>query len=292
MPWVNIMELEYCKPERIRIKNIYNEKWLQDRIEEDPSLLGLGDINVVQRERRQSSGGRIDFLFLDSETQTMYEVEIMLGATNESHIIRTIEYWDIERRRFPSRDHKAVIVAEEITNRFFNVIALMNRSIPIIAIQVNALKISNSIVLDFVKVLDIYEPPEDEVDLELEKVDRKYWKNRSNPKSISIMDELISLIQQTNENTNVTYNKAHVAVGTTRRNFIWFHPRKKEGYCHFDVRVGKDNIDDMKDLLEGIGMSFTHRKEDLLSISLLQNIYRKNKEKISELIQISLEAYS
>jgi hypothetical protein len=52
----------------------------------------------------------------------MYEVEIMLGSTDESHIIRTIEYWDIEKRRFPSKDHKAVIVAEDITNRFFNVI--------------------------------------------------------------------------------------------------------------------------------------------------------------------------
>jgi hypothetical protein len=63
----------------------------------------------------------------------MYETEIMLGGTDESHIIRTIEYWDIEKRRFLSKDHQAVIIAEEITNRFFNVITLMNRSIPNIA---------------------------------------------------------------------------------------------------------------------------------------------------------------
>ncbi|MFN8263362.1 MAG: hypothetical protein U0T07_07560 [Chitinophagales bacterium] len=133
------------------------KKRLQDRIEEDPSILGLGELDPIQRERKQSSGGRIDFLFLNNETETMYETEIQLGATDESHIIRTIEYWDIERRRFPSKDHRAVIVAEEITNRFFNVIALMNRSIPIIAIQLNAIKVDNKILLSFTKVLDIYE---------------------------------------------------------------------------------------------------------------------------------------
>ena len=56
---------------------------------------------------------------------TRYEVELQC-ATDETHIIRTIEYWDIERRRFPEYDHVAVIVVEEITARFFNVIGLFN----------------------------------------------------------------------------------------------------------------------------------------------------------------------
>ncbi len=46
-----------------------------------------GDLSVIQRERQQSKGGRIDFLMSDPETSTMYEVEVMLGATDESHII-------------------------------------------------------------------------------------------------------------------------------------------------------------------------------------------------------------
>ena len=74
-------------------------------------------------------------LLSDPETQTRYEVEIQLGATDETHIIRTIEYWDIERQRYPQYDHVGVIVAEEITARFFNVISLFNRAIPLIAIQ-------------------------------------------------------------------------------------------------------------------------------------------------------------
>ena len=118
--------MEYSKIERINLREHFSERWLQDIIEKDPTIIGLGEVEVYRRERKQSSGGRIDFLMVNSDNTTMYEVEVMLGSTDESHIIRTIEYWDLEKRRFPSRNHKAVIIAENITNRFFNVISLMN----------------------------------------------------------------------------------------------------------------------------------------------------------------------
>ncbi len=60
-------------------------------------------------------------------------MEIQLGKTDESHIIRTIEYWDIERKRYPQYDHVAVIVAEDITSRFLSVIGLFNGAIPLVA---------------------------------------------------------------------------------------------------------------------------------------------------------------
>jgi len=285
-------KLNYIKAEKIYLKDHFDEKWLQDKIEEDPSILGLGDISTVQRERKQSSGGRIDFLFLDAEAQIMYETEIMLGSTDESHIIRTIEYWDIERRRFPSKDHKAVIVAENITNRFFNVISLMNRSIPIIAIQLNVLKLENNIILNFTKVLDIYEQPEDVEDLGLETVDRNFWEKKSNQKSIAIMDEMIAIVKQEYKDLRITYNKHHVATGTQKRNFIWFHPRKTEGYCYVELKVGKENIDDVKKIFENIGVSFTLRKEDMLTISLQKDELKQNTEKFKEIIKTAIEYFS
>jgi hypothetical protein len=80
----------------------------------------------------------------------------------------------IERRRYPSRDHRAVIVAEEITQRFFNVIALFNQAIPIIALQLDAIRVEDKVILNFAKVLDIYEVPEEEEPAG-ETVDRGYW---------------------------------------------------------------------------------------------------------------------
>lgn len=96
----------------------FDEFWLQDQIFDNPSCLGLGEIEAIQRERRQLAGGRLDILLKDPEDDAMYEVEVMLGETDETHIIRTIEYWDNEKRRWPQRQHYAVLVAENINRRF------------------------------------------------------------------------------------------------------------------------------------------------------------------------------
>jgi len=130
------------------------EKWVQENIAADPSILGLGDLALRDRERLQPNAGRLDLLLQDLETLKRFEVEIQLGATDESHIIRTVEYWDLERRRYPQYEHAAVIVAEEITSRFLNVIQLFNGAIPLIALKMTAYKLGDQYALTFVKVLD------------------------------------------------------------------------------------------------------------------------------------------
>jgi hypothetical protein len=84
------LELKKITPVELRSVGL-DEKWLQDRIRDDTGLLGLGDLEIVGREHRQPYGGRIDFLMHHAETETFYEVEVMLGTLDESHIIRTIE---------------------------------------------------------------------------------------------------------------------------------------------------------------------------------------------------------
>ena len=68
----------------------YDEYWLRDTIFEDPAILGLGDLQAVMKEKSQSQGGRLDLLLKNPEDDSMFEVELQLGATDESHIIRTI----------------------------------------------------------------------------------------------------------------------------------------------------------------------------------------------------------
>src|SRR2546425_13128637 len=131
-----------------------NERWVQERIAEDPSILGLGDVILKDKERIQSGAGRLDLLLQEAEGNRRYEVEVQLGKTDESHIIRTIEYWDIERKRYPQYDHTAVIVAEDITSRFLSVIGLFHGAIPLIAIQMSALKLGDRVGLVFTTVLD------------------------------------------------------------------------------------------------------------------------------------------
>lgn len=62
--------LKYSKPERISLKNHpeLTEKWVQERIAEDPSILGLGDLIVKDVERTLPGAGRLDLLLQDADT--------------------------------------------------------------------------------------------------------------------------------------------------------------------------------------------------------------------------------
>ena len=151
--------MQYVKSEKIDIKASpeLNESWVQGIIAEDPQMLGLGDLILKDKERIQPRAGRLDLLLQDEDGHTRYEVEVQLGKSDESHIIRTMEYWDIERKRYPQYEHVAVLVPEDIPSRFLNVIGLFNGAIPFVAIQMDALKVNDITTLTFTKVLDLIE---------------------------------------------------------------------------------------------------------------------------------------
>lgn len=279
--------MEYQKAQPVKLREVgKDEKWLQDRINEDPTILGLGELSVYRKERIQSTGGRVDFVLADPEDDTLrYEVEVMLGTLNESHIIRTIEYWDVERRKYPALTHHAVIIAEDITNRFFNVISLMNKAIPIIAIQLNAFTFEKNLFLNFVKILDLAEPSIDEEDGSQEFVGRNYWDARANANSMKIFDALISAVKTIAE-PRITYNRGHIAIGTSSRNFMWCHPRKKP-YLYFELRVGEDRELILKRFEDAEVGCNRHRNSEILNItSLTERELDENKELIIEAIRL------
>ena len=76
-------KLEYVKAEPISLKSHpdFSEVWLHEQILKDTSILGLGELDVLNRERVQVGAGRLDMLLTDSDpdSPTRYEVEIMLG---------------------------------------------------------------------------------------------------------------------------------------------------------------------------------------------------------------------
>ena len=206
-----------------------SEAWIQSQIYQDPSLLGLGNLEVLDKERRQPRAGRLDLLLWDVSTETRYTVEIQLGSTDESHIIRTIEYWDIERNRYPQLNHVAVIVAEDVTSRFLNVISLFNKSVPIIAIQLNAFQIGESFTLASVKILDTVEIAGMEEDEITPATDRDYWlKEKASSTSVSLLDECIKIAKEFEPAAEPNYRKRYIGIHVNGLvdNFILFRPRK------------------------------------------------------------------
>jgi hypothetical protein len=206
-----------------------NERWVQDLIAKDPSILGLGDLELRQKERIQPRAGRLDLLLQDEENRR-YEVELQLGSTDETHIIRTIEYWDIERKRYPQYDHCAVLIAEDITSRFLNVVSLFNGSIPLIAIQIQALKVAGKLTIVFTKVMDELSRGAVDEDEEAEAfpADRAYWEERASKSTLALVDDFFMISKQFDPKLELKYNKNYIGVGRDGAafNFLVFRPKR------------------------------------------------------------------
>ena len=228
------MAVPYMKSERLWLKSntAYDEKWVQKLIADDPKILGIsGDLVLKDYERAQPRAGRLDLLLQDINTKRRYEVELQLGATDETHIIRTIEYWDIERRRYPQYDHCAVLVAEDITSRFLNVISLFNGLAPFIAIQMQAVTLEDRMTLVFTKVMDEFSRGlvDDDEDGKIVGANKQYWENLFPKETVALSDDVLEIAREIDPSLGLNYNRAYIGIlrGNRPFNFVTMRPGRK-----------------------------------------------------------------
>ena len=254
-----------------------NEYWLQDQIYDNPSCLGLGELETIEREKRQSSGGRLDLLLKNPEDDTMYEVEIMLGETDESHIIRTIEYWDNEKRRWPQRQHFAVLVAERINRRFFNVINLLSNTVPIIAIQASLVQIHGKHSLLFTKILDTYEEIDDGTGESNIKTTREDWTKKSKW-TLETADYLLEIFSNVFESASLNYVKAYISIVSSGNyyNYFWLHKRSNSksllGFRKKDITRDK-----IIEILDANNISYAEKRKSF-TLTIDKKLVEQNKE--------------
>jgi hypothetical protein len=264
-----------------------DEAYLEKFIDADPTVLGLGEVTVVERQRRQEKAGRLDLLLQDDSGEIRYEVELMLGSVDESHLVRTIEYWDIERRRYPAYDHRAVLIAEDITTRFLNVITLFSGSIPIIAIQVKAIGVGDNIGVTFVRVVDSTQLRTDDAPIANQPADRTYWLSRVGSGIVGIADQCLSFINEaTKSPRSLNYYKTYIglAEGGRTDNFAWFNPKKS----FLRLGVSLDPAEPWEKLLQGAGLDFKNRHGEL-RIELTAKDVAENSELIRNILREAVE---
>ena len=283
-------KVNLIKPEKISLLNhpALNEKWVQEIIAKDPSILGLGDLILKDKERIQPKAGRLDLLLQDPDTNRRYEVEIQLGKVDESHIIRTIEYWDIERKRYPQYDHCAVIIAEDITSRFLNIISIFNGFIPLIAIQVNAYKVKDDYFLLSTTVLDEVTLGFLEEEETREVTDRNYWETvRGTKKTVAIADELLNMISEFVPGYELKYNKFYIGLAKDEQpdNFVIFRARKSG--LNMELRLKQS--DEIEKKLEEAGLDLMNydKKWGRYRIKLSKQDVNKHKELITNLLKMA-----
>jgi len=290
------MSLEYVQHKKISLKKhpVFNEQWLQDRIADDPAILGLGEVRLLDKERTVTSGGRLDILLIDDNNDKRYEVEVMLGATDPSHIIRTIEYWDIERRRYPGYEHVAVLIAEDITSRFLNVLSLMSGSIPFVAIQLDALQVGEQIVLNFVQVLDQTELRIDDTDDDGGggQTDRAYWDKRAGTELMKVCDDVLSMVnEQARAPQDYNFLKRYIGLKSNGvvRNYVSFIPKPQKKILQIGIR--NSNAKQWRDRFEDSGISVLKCLKRKFRLAITPKNFNEHKDLLREVVTDTIKEF-
>lgn len=281
-------KLTFAKLENVFLKDLgLDEAWVKARIIEDPSLLNLGKLKYMQHEVVEPNSGRLDLLFYSPQWDRYYEVEVMLGQTDESHIIRTLEYWDYESKKHPNKEHFAVLIAEDITKRFFNVIYLLNNAFPIIVIQLNALKWEDKVSLNFSTILNLPTGGDNTL------VDEKFWQNKVDIedigiKSFQVANEILTILKSSSNELVYNYTKSYIALQKDGHNIIAVYPTKnEEGNCRIDMRFDVEDKDEITNNLDLLGIRPNQMKDELMTITLNEQQYHQNKELLDKIFQKS-----
>lgn len=272
------MDIKFGK--KVFIRNAgKDEYWLQDLIYENPSILGLGNLQPVTKEKLQPSGGRLDILLKDPVDNTMYEVEVMLGETDPSHIIRSIEYWDNERRKYPQRQHIAVLVAESFDRRYFNIVQILSLNIPMIAIQADLLEVNGEYIITFTKILDIYVEPEHEEDAIV--VNESFLSEKAK----WTLDTVYEFCKYLTDSNKLNFTKSYISIVMNGRNAYYFDKRTQStSILWFNVK-DDEKVELIKSLFDenNIVYNYNRSKDFVLNIDIemikkFKDIFRKINE--------------
>jgi hypothetical protein len=104
------------------------------------------------------------------------------------------------------------------------------------------------------------------------------------PASMAIVDRITALVPADPNDVRVTYNKNHIAVGTSGQNFLWLHPRKEAAHLFMHLLLEGDDRTEMLSKLEAAGIYSgprgTHMKLRVNEMELV-----KHEALISELLK-------
>ena len=208
----------------------YDEAWLEQLIKSDTALLGLGSIDVVTSQIHQAKG-RLDLLCRDEKNEVIYVVELMLGALDESHIVRTIEYWLRERDRKSHEDYElvAVLAAERVLeSRFVDVVRFLSRQMPLLLMEISALQVENRLTLKFTRVFDGRRAEAEAVSPTPE-ASRESWIEAGSPETVSLAEEFAEMLKEINASISLSFRQQFLGlrIGNRASNFMTFQPKRQ-----------------------------------------------------------------
>jgi hypothetical protein len=168
-----------------------------------------------------------------------------------------------------------------------NVIALFNGMVPLIALQMQALKVGEHLTLVFTKVMDELSRglvDEDE-DAEAAPTDRAYWEKRGTKATVQLADELLGIAHECDPSLELKYNKFYIGLsrGGQPFNFSVFRPQKKT----INLAIKLARADDIDGKIEQAGIETLEygTRWGVYWLSLHKDDLTKHRALLKELMQ-------
>lgn len=142
----------------------------------------------------------------------------------------------------------------------------------------------------YTRVLDTYEfGAEPEEEESAEQVDLAYWQKKTNPESLKVVEAIKVLTPTSKGEPRVTYNKHHIALGTSGYNFCWFHPRRAASYCHMHIKVGAEKRPEIIKGLEEAGIEAGNHSRDSIRLHLNMKDIQEHRPVVADVINTAEE---
>lgn len=94
----------------------------------------------------------------------------------------------------------------------------------------------------------------------------KYWEKKRDFASLAVLDKIATALKAAGLEERLSYNKHHVALGSTDNNFCWFHPRRTVGFCHIQDELWPE--DEHLSNLQKARIDASARSTDRISFSI------------------------
>lgn len=182
--------------------------------------------------------------------------------------------------------HIPVIVAEEITGRFMDVISLFNKAIPIIAIQMSVFKDTNDdFGIIFTKILDLSDP-DDEEEIAGD-FTREDWEKKSTKDNVQLTERIYNDIVENKDEYKLNFVQHYIGItqNGSANNFISFVPKKR----FVKIRFKATEDEKTENMFKNKGFEITYcsrlgRKDYCVRVKDFGD-YLKIKEELSEMIK-------
>jgi hypothetical protein len=109
-----------------------DESFLKGWLEEQPSRLGLGELEVGE--------SATDDAFVLTDDERCFSVDVQLGEMEASRGFQVLDNWARNRALHPDRTHVAVLVTEVMSDRYQTTFETLSEHLPLVVVELQVWK--------------------------------------------------------------------------------------------------------------------------------------------------------